>query len=38
MIMVEVSELGNGGLCFLFAGPNRLQSGRPGRSIYLAQL
>jgi hypothetical protein len=38
MIMVELSELGNGGLCFLFAGANRLQSGRPGRPIYLAEL
>jgi hypothetical protein len=38
MIMVEVSDLGNGGLDFLFAGANRLQSGRLGRSTYLAQL
>lgn len=34
--MAEVNALGNAGLDFLFAGANRLQSGRPGRSIYLA--
>jgi hypothetical protein len=36
MIMVEVSDLGNGGLDFLFAGANRRQSGGPGDSTYLA--